>query len=353
MPRPPNLIARDARILAAYSAGATIPQIAATEQLDPAIVRTTLRRHGLSCPRGRHPLDPTTAARLADPAWLAAEYATKSAPEIAAELGCTASQVFGALKRAGIARRRREEYARLVRGWRTWPADVQERAVELYCAGWAAPAVAQELGVNLNAVYELLRDRELVRSGSEAQLLANARRIAEDQERRVQRTIEQLRACDGDYASIHQELERKRLAWWEANHERLQLSGSVVRQAYTLIGELNAARDNLVVVFHSLTADADPLRWWGDVIGPGRAIDTRRYAVLSANLLGSCYGTTRVPDGVRVTPPYPPFLTTLLCLVPFGGLAVIWVLSSRRKGSVIPRERSDRGISMSEQRRRT
>ncbi len=77
---------------------------------------------------------------------------------------------------------------------------------------------------------------------------------------------------------------------------------SDVRQAYTLIGELNAARDNLVVVFHSLTADADPLRWWGDVIGPGRAIDTRRYAVLSTNLLGSCYGTTRVPDGVRVTP---------------------------------------------------
>jgi len=80
------------------------------------------------------------------------------------------------LKRAGIARRRREEYARLVRGWRTWPADVQERAVELYCAGWPAPAVAQELGVSANGVYELLRERELVRSKSEAQRLANARR---------------------------------------------------------------------------------------------------------------------------------------------------------------------------------
>ena len=43
MPRPPKLIARDARILAAYSAGATIPQIAAAEQLDPAIIRTTPR----------------------------------------------------------------------------------------------------------------------------------------------------------------------------------------------------------------------------------------------------------------------------------------------------------------------
>ncbi|MHB1169039.1 MAG: homoserine O-acetyltransferase family protein [Longimicrobiales bacterium] len=75
-----------------------------------------------------------------------------------------------------------------------------------------------------------------------------------------------------------------------------------VTQAYTLTGTLNAARDNLVVVLHSLTGDADPQSWWGDVIGPDRAIDTRQYAVLCANLLGSCYGTTRVPAGVRVTP---------------------------------------------------
>lgn len=75
-----------------------------------------------------------------------------------------------------------------------------------------------------------------------------------------------------------------------------------VEQAYTLTGELNDAHDNVVVVFHSLTGDADPLRWWGDVVGPGRAIDTDRYAVLCANLLGSCYGTTRPPAGVVVTP---------------------------------------------------
>ena len=36
MPRPPQLIARDARIRAAHSADATIPQIAATEQINPA-----------------------------------------------------------------------------------------------------------------------------------------------------------------------------------------------------------------------------------------------------------------------------------------------------------------------------
>ena len=66
-----------------------------------------------------------------------------------------------------------------------------------------------------------------------------------------------------------------------------------VQQAYYLDGALNAERDNLVMVFHALTGDADAAGgWWRDVIGPGRAIDTDRYAVLSPNLLGSCYGTT-------------------------------------------------------------
>jgi homoserine O-acetyltransferase len=75
-----------------------------------------------------------------------------------------------------------------------------------------------------------------------------------------------------------------------------------VEQAYTLSGRLNDARTNLVVVFHSLTGDPWPTRWWSGVVGPGRAVDTNRYAVLAPNLLGSCYGTTRVPSGVAVTP---------------------------------------------------
>lgn len=82
-------------------------------------------------------------------------------------------------------------------------------------------------------------------------------------------------------------------------------SGTVldnVQQAYTLTGELDKTRDNLVVVFHSLTGDADPLGWWVDVVGPGKPIDTERYAVLCTNLLGSCYGTTRPPAATVVTP---------------------------------------------------
>jgi homoserine O-acetyltransferase/O-succinyltransferase len=66
-----------------------------------------------------------------------------------------------------------------------------------------------------------------------------------------------------------------------------------VRQAFYLDGELNEERDNVVVVFHALTGSADGVGdWWSEVVGPGRAIDTDRYAVLAPNLLGSCYGTT-------------------------------------------------------------
>jgi homoserine O-acetyltransferase/O-succinyltransferase len=75
-----------------------------------------------------------------------------------------------------------------------------------------------------------------------------------------------------------------------------------VVQAYVLEGELNEERDNLVIVFHSLTGQAETVGgWWGEIIGPGRAIDTERHAVLCANLLGSCYGTT----GPRDRSPFP------------------------------------------------
>jgi homoserine O-acetyltransferase len=80
-----------------------------------------------------------------------------------------------------------------------------------------------------------------------------------------------------------------------------------VRQAFHLDGELNEAGDNLVVVFHALTGSADAVGgWWSEVAGPRRAIDTNRYAVLSPNLLGSCYGTTGRTVAGRQRPPVTP-----------------------------------------------
>jgi homoserine O-acetyltransferase/O-succinyltransferase len=86
-------------------------------------------------------------------------------------------------------------------------------------------------------------------------------------------------------------------------------SGDVLHgvvQAYHLDGALNEARDNLVLVFHALTGSADAAGdWWTDAIGPGRTIDTDRYAVLCTNLLGGCYGTTfeGAEDDDRPIPP--------------------------------------------------
>jgi len=74
-----------------------------------------------------------------------------------------------------------------------------------------------------------------------------------------------------------------------------------VEVAYETYGELSPARDNAVFICHALTGDAHAAGlhlgakkrgWWDNLIGPGKAVDTDRYFVISANLLGGCSGTT-------------------------------------------------------------
>lgn len=74
-----------------------------------------------------------------------------------------------------------------------------------------------------------------------------------------------------------------------------------VEVAYETYGRLDARRENAVVICHALTGDAhaaghhgDPDRpgWWDNFIGPGKPIDTDRFFVICANLLGGCQGTT-------------------------------------------------------------
>ena len=71
--------------------------------------------------------------------------------------------------------------------------------------------------------------------------------------------------------------------------------------AYETYGTLSEARDNAVFICHALTGDAhaagyhrDAERpgWWDNLIGPGKPLDTDRFFVISANLLGGCQGTT-------------------------------------------------------------
>lgn len=72
--------------------------------------------------------------------------------------------------------------------------------------------------------------------------------------------------------------------------------------AYETYGTLSPAKDNAVFICHALTGDAHvagwhegdekPTGWWDGMIGPGRGIDTDRFFVVCANILGGCKGTT-------------------------------------------------------------
>ncbi|MFC5579983.1 homoserine O-acetyltransferase MetX [Rhodanobacter terrae] len=70
--------------------------------------------------------------------------------------------------------------------------------------------------------------------------------------------------------------------------------------AYETWGELNAARDNAVLVLtglspsaHMTSCEQDPSPgWWQEMAGPGKAIDTTRWFVICVNSLGSDKGST-------------------------------------------------------------
>jgi homoserine O-acetyltransferase len=78
-----------------------------------------------------------------------------------------------------------------------------------------------------------------------------------------------------------------------------------------MYGELNERRDNAILLFHALTGShhaaghnpgIEAVRerwtpemqdgWWDRFIGPGRALNTDKFAVICANYVGGCYGST-------------------------------------------------------------
>ena len=85
----------------------------------------------------------------------------------------------------------------------------------------------------------------------------------------------------------------------------LQLdSGTVLEHwqiGYQTYGALNASRSNAVLICHALTGDQhvasrNPITgkggWWTAMVGPGKPVDTDRFFVICANVLGGCMGTT-------------------------------------------------------------
>jgi homoserine O-acetyltransferase/O-succinyltransferase len=61
--------------------------------------------------------------------------------------------------------------------------------------------------------------------------------------------------------------------------------------AYTALGELNAAKDNVVWVFHALTANSNAAEWWPGLIGDGQLFDPDEHFIICVNMPGSCYGS--------------------------------------------------------------
>jgi len=82
-------------------------------------------------------------------------------------------------------------------------------------------------------------------------------------------------------------------------------SGASLRDyslSFETYGTLNAERSNAVLVCHALNAShhvagsyagqANSEGWWGNMIGPGKPVDTNRFFVIGVNNLGSCFGST-------------------------------------------------------------
>ncbi len=91
-----------------------------------------------------------------------------------------------------------------------------------------------------------------------------------------------------------------------------------VEIAYQTYGELNAERSNAILLCHALTGDQHvatphPVTgkpgWWERMVGPGKPIDTDRFHVICANVIGSCMGSTgpasAAPDGAPYAMRFP------------------------------------------------
>src|SRR5690554_2005972 len=89
-------------------------------------------------------------------------------------------------------------------------------------------------------------------------------------------------------------------------NEPLQLTSGQVLPQYELAvetyGELNAQRNNAVLICHALNAshhvagmardNPRDVGWWDNRVGPGKAVDTDRFFVIGINNIGSCFGST-------------------------------------------------------------
>ena len=71
-------------------------------------------------------------------------------------------------------------------------------------------------------------------------------------------------------------------------------SGKSIRDfnlTYTTIGKLSDQKDNVVWIFHGMTANSDPSEWWPGMVGENSFFDPARFFIICVNMPGSCYGS--------------------------------------------------------------
>lgn len=61
---------------------------------------------------------------------------------------------------------------------------------------------------------------------------------------------------------------------------------------YHTFGVLNRKKNNVIWVCHALTANSDVTDWWSGLFGNSKLFDPKKYFIVCANIIGSCYGTT-------------------------------------------------------------
>ncbi len=88
--------------------------------------------------------------------------------------------------------------------------------------------------------------------------------------------------------------------------EPLSLQSGASIANYNLVvetyGQLNAAKNNAVLICHALNAshhvagvaadNPENVGWWDNMVGPGKPVDTNQFFVIGVNNLGSCFGST-------------------------------------------------------------
>lgn len=82
---------------------------------------------------------------------------------------------------------------------------------------------------------------------------------------------------------------------YQLNGDFLLESGKVLsglRLGYTTYGKINTKRNNVIWIFHALTANSDPDEWWPGLVGGGKIFDPEKYFIICVNMPGSCYGSS-------------------------------------------------------------